>query len=58
MGAYLHRLHGGSIASALAGGQDISALTLAQLPGVFALPLIGAGSGMLAALIFVMLVRR
>lgn len=58
MGAYLHRLHGGSIASALAGGQDISALTLAQLPGVFALPLIGAGSGMLAALIFVMLARR
>ncbi len=58
MGAYLHRLHGGSILSALAGGQDISALTLGQLPGVFALPLIGAGSGLVAAILFAMLARR
>ncbi|MCP2677968.1 hypothetical protein NHF45_00320 [Maricaulaceae bacterium NA33B04] len=58
MGAYLHRLHGGSVSSALAGGQDISTLTLSQLPATFALPLIGAGSGIIAALLFAILARR
>ncbi|MCP2669909.1 hypothetical protein NHF40_03095 [Maricaulaceae bacterium EIL42A08] len=58
MGAYLHRLHGGSVSSALAGGQDISTLTLSQLPATFALPLIGAGSGIIAALLFAIFARR
>lgn len=58
MGAYLHRIHGGSIASALAGGRDLAALTVPELPGAFALPLIGAGSGLVAALVFALLTRR
>ena len=48
MGAYLHQLHGGTIASALAGGRDLAQLTLPELLAAFALPLIGAGSGLLA----------
>ena len=58
MGAYLHRVHGGTVASALAGGRDLAMLTLPQLPGVFALPLIGAGSGLLAAFVFAAFTRR
>jgi hypothetical protein len=58
MGAYLHKVHGGPIASALAGGRDLSTLALFELPAAFALPLIGAGSGLLAALVFAAFTRR
>lgn len=58
MGAYLHRLHGGSIVEALIGGRDLATLTLPELPGSLALPLIGAGSGLVAAFIFAMFARR
>jgi hypothetical protein len=58
MGAYLHRLYGGPISSALAGGRDLAGLTLGEAPGVFALPLIAAGSGVLAALVFALFARR
>jgi len=58
MGAYLHRVHGGPISSALAGGRDLAGLTLGELPAVFALPLIAAGSGALAALVFALFARR
>ncbi len=58
MGAYLHRVHGGTVASALAGGRDLAMLTVPELPGVFALPLIGAGSGVIAALVFAAFTRR
>jgi hypothetical protein len=58
MGAYLLRLHGGPVSSALAGGRDLADLTLGEVPGVFALPLIAAGSGVLAALVFAMFARR
>ena len=58
MGAYLQRVYGGSIGSALAGGRDLATLTLLELPGVFALPLIGAGSGLLAGLAFAAFTRR
>lgn len=58
MGVYLHRIHGGSIANALAGGRDISALTLGEAASAFALPLIGAGAGLVAALIFAVFARR
>lgn len=58
MAAYLQRIHEGGFASALTGGRDLATLTLPELPGVFALPLIGAASGLLAALLFGMLARR
>lgn len=58
MAAYLQRVHGGDFATALAGGRDLATLTVPELPGVFALPLIGAGSGLVAALLFAMLARR
>lgn len=58
MAVYLQRIHGGDFVRALAGGRDLATLTLPELPGVFALPLIGAGSGLLAALAFAMLARR
>ena len=58
MGAYLQRLHGGSLVEALVGGRDLATLTLPDLPGALALPLIGAGSGLVAALVFAMFARR
>ena len=58
MAVYLQRTHGGAFASALAGGRDLATLTLPELSGVFALPLIGAGSGLAAALVFAMFARR
>lgn len=58
MAAYLQRIHGGGFTSALAGGRDLATLTLPELPAVFALPLIGAASGLLAALLFGVLARR
>ncbi len=58
MGLYLTRLHGGPILSALAGGQDVSTLTLGALPGAFALPLIGALAGIVAAFVFAAFARR
>jgi hypothetical protein len=59
MAAYLHRVHGGGdIVSALADGRDLATLTLPELPSVFALPLIGAISGLVAALVFATLARR
>jgi hypothetical protein len=58
MAAYLQRVHEGGFTSALAGGRDLATLTLPEVPGVFALPLIGAASGLLAAFLFGMLARR
>lgn len=58
MAAYLQRVHGGAVSSALAGGRDLAALTLPELPGVFALPLIGAASGLFGAFFFALLARR
>ena len=58
MAAYLQRIHGGGFSTALAGGRDLATLTLPELPQVFALPLIGAASGLLAAILFGILARR
>jgi hypothetical protein len=58
MAAYLQRVHEGGFTSALAGGRDLATLTLPELPSVFALPLIGAASGLLAAFLFGILARR
>jgi hypothetical protein len=58
MTAYLQRIHEGAFTTALAGGRDLATLTLPELPGVFALPLIGGASGLIAALVFAMLARR
>ena len=58
MAAYLQRIHGGGFSTALAGGRDLATLTLPELPQVFALPLIGAASGLLAAFLFAILARR
>ncbi len=55
---YLDRLNEGGILQGLAGGQDLGALTLAQLAGALALPLIGAGAGALGGLVFSMFARR
>jgi hypothetical protein len=58
MATYLQRLHGGSVLDALSGGQSVAELTLTQLPAAFALPLIAAASGVIAALLFAGLARR
>lgn len=58
MAAYLQRIHEGGLTVALAGGRDLATLTVPELPGVFALPLIGAAAGLLAAFLFAILARR
>lgn len=58
MSAYLMRIHEGGFIAALTGGRDLATLTVPELPAVFALPLIGAVSGLAAALVFALLARR
>lgn len=58
MAAYLQRIHEGAFTAALAGGRDLATLTLPELPTTFALPLIGALAGLLAAFVFAALARR
>jgi hypothetical protein len=55
---YLDRLNEGGVLQGLAGGQELGALTLAQLAGALALPLIGAGSGALGGITFSVFARR
>ena len=56
--AYLDRIHEGGLLQGLASGQDLGALTLAQLAAALALPLIGAGSGLVGGLAFTAFARR
>lgn len=55
---YLDRIHDGGLLEGLSGGADLGALTLAQLAAALALPLIGAGSGIIGALAFLSFARR
>jgi hypothetical protein len=55
---YLDRLNEGGILQGLAGGQELGALTLAQLAGALALPLIGACAGALGGIAFSAFARR
>ena len=56
--AYLDRLYEGGLLAGLAQGQDLSAMTLAQLAGAFTLPLIAAGAGALGGVTFQVFARR
>ncbi|XBQ15425.1 MAG: hypothetical protein ABL308_10705 [Oceanicaulis sp.] len=58
MGVYLDRVHPGGFLEGLAGGTPPGALTLPELGAALALPAIGAGSGLIAALVFASFARR
>ncbi len=58
MAAYLMRITEAPMLNALAGGQDVASLTMAQLPSAFALPTIGAVAGIVGALTFAAFAKR
>lgn len=55
---YLDRVHEGGLLQGLAAGRPLAGLTLAELAGALAIPLIGAASGALGGLAFNAFARR
>ncbi|MFP4519309.1 MAG: hypothetical protein ACLFQ5_07635 [Oceanicaulis sp.] len=58
MAVYLDRISEGGLVEGLAGGQPLADLTLSQLAGALALPLIAAASGAIGGLAFSAFARR